>query len=158
MRTNSAGSQNGCLTGRQVAKVNDNQANKQPEREQFPKLFSLLDAVPYLAFSEVGKRNVCKRFYITEQTLEQCLRAYVRPGDEGTEQARRDADLQRVMGATPELLDTIGKAVTPRKRAAKQPTKAKGGAPHARGRRIRATRRRASRPVAARFTIPTPSR
>lgn len=127
MQTNSAGSQSGYLTGKQIAKDTKAQAVNISEREQFPKLFSLLDAVPYLAFSEVGKRNMCKRFKITEQTLEQCLRAYVRPGDEESEQAHRDADLQRVLTATPELLGTIGKAVAPRKRATKPPTKAKGG-------------------------------
>ena len=99
-------------------------------REAHPKLFCLLDAAPVLAFSEVGRRNVCRRFNISDETLEKCLRAYLRPGELENEQAQRDADLQHVTTVTPALLDAISKAVAPKKGAAKL-RKAKEG--HANG-------------------------
>lgn len=88
-----------------------NQAVNHLLRTEFPKVHLLLDCVPFLTFSVVGRRNICRRFNISEQTLDGCLNAYLRPGEAETEQARRDEDLQRVLKATPELLDTIGKAV-----------------------------------------------
>jgi hypothetical protein len=96
-------------------------------REAHPKLFYLLDAAPLLAFSEVGRGNICRRFQISEQMLDECLQHYLRPGEPETEQARCYADLQRVMTSRPELLDATDKVIVPRKRSAKQPANAKEG-------------------------------
>jgi len=74
-------------------------------RQQYPALFNLLDSCPFTAFSPIGKRNVCNRFRITEQTLEQVLLTYERPG-EPTEAERRAADLAH-------LLNVIEEAVRP---------------------------------------------
>lgn len=35
-----------------------------------------LEAVPYLAFSEIGRRNLCRRFYLTSEGLDAALAAY----------------------------------------------------------------------------------
>lgn len=79
-------------------------------RQQYPALFNLLDSCPFLAFSSVGKRNVCNRFHIAEQTLEQVLLTYVRIG-ELTESERRAADLAHL---------GIGKALTHKDRVSKK--------------------------------------
>jgi hypothetical protein len=67
-------------------------------RQQHSGLFNLLDSCPFLAFSPVGKRNVCNRFRITEQTLDQVLLTYVRPS-EPTEVERRAADFAHLLQA-----------------------------------------------------------
>ena len=59
-----------------------------PFRQQYPQLFSLLDATPIFAFSPTGIRNICNRFRISRQTLELALLAYTRP-DELTEEEER---------------------------------------------------------------------
>ncbi len=108
------------LTG---LKYTTNQAVNYLLRTEFPKVHLLFDCLPFLTFSVVGRRNICRRFNISEQTLDGCLNAYLRPGEAETEQARRDEDLQRVVSATPELLDTIGQAVAPKSQKRRRATK-----------------------------------
>lgn len=79
----------------------------QAVREAHPKLFYLLDAAPVLTFSKAGRENICRRFQISEQTLDYCLLHYLRPGEPETEQARRDADLQRVITNNADLLEPV---------------------------------------------------
>lgn len=93
------------LTGEAKYTAN-NQIVDQLSRTKFSKVHLMLDCLPFLSLSVVGRRNVCRRFNISDETLEECLLLYRRPGEPEDEQARRGEDLQRVITATPELLDT----------------------------------------------------
>lgn len=88
-------------------------------RQRYPQLFNLLDSVPFQAFSPVGKRNVSRRFHLTEQELEGVILTYERP-DEPTEAERRAADLAHLLGV-------IEAAVTPARKPTAQKGKAKKG-------------------------------
>jgi len=96
----------------------------QVHRQQYPRLFCLLDAVPFHAFSETGRANICRRFSVSDEELERCLLVYQHPGAPATEAERRALDMAA-------LLHVISEAVTPptKRGNRKAPTKkAKGGA------------------------------
>lgn len=84
--------------------------------QQYPKLWALLDACPVLAFSPVGINNICKRFHITEKTLEDCIQAFLSLTYTDTFQEWVAQDLALVTKPAPELLETIRKAITPKPR------------------------------------------
>ncbi|WP_133272467.1 hypothetical protein [Hymenobacter radiodurans] len=89
-----------------------------------PALYSLLQSVPVLAFSQTGVVNLSRRFHITAAELEGCIVAVL---GENLRQSRPEwnaQDLAQVTKPTPELLETIRKAVTPKPRR-KSITKAK---------------------------------
>jgi hypothetical protein len=90
-------------------------------RQQYPQLFNLLDSLPLLAFSPVGKSNVCRRFHLSEQELESVLLTYTRP-DAPTEAERRAADLLRLL----RVIEEVVVPTTVRKSAARKDKK--GGA------------------------------
>jgi hypothetical protein len=85
-------------------------------------LFAALDSYPHHAFSPEGRRNVCRRFRITDEQLEATLLAYEQPGEYASEAERRAADLARVLGA----IEAVVKPTPKRKAALKG--KQKGGA------------------------------
>jgi hypothetical protein len=72
-------------------------------RQQYPQLFNLLDSIPLLAFSPIGKSNVCRRFRLSEQELDSILLTYTRP-NALTEAERRAADLLRLLRVIEEVV------------------------------------------------------
>jgi hypothetical protein len=90
-------------------------------REENAKLFAALDSYPHHAFSPEGRRNVCRRFGISDEQLEATLLAYVRPGEYATEAERRAADLAHSLRA-------IEAVISPPKRKEAPKGKQKKGA------------------------------
>ena len=84
-------------------------------------LFAALDSYPHQAFSPEGRRNVCRRFRITDEQLEATLLAYERPGEYAGEAERRAAYLAQSLRA-------IEAVINPPKRKAAPKGKRKGGA------------------------------
>ncbi|OWP63504.1 hypothetical protein CDA63_09005 [Hymenobacter amundsenii] len=88
--------------------------------KKYPKVFYLLDAAPLFAFSESGLANICKRFGVSRETLEDCINTYLRPGESPDRDEHMAQDVARLLTVTPELLDTIAKAVGPKTRPRKK--------------------------------------
>ena len=91
-------------------------------RSRWPALHLALDSYPHHAFSPEGRRNVCRRFGITDGQLEATLLVYQRPGDYASEAECRAADLARVLGAIEAVVNPAPK------RKASPKGKRKGGA------------------------------
>lgn len=91
-------------------------------RSRWPALHLALDSYPHHAFSPEGRRNICRRFAITDEQLEATLLVYVRPGEYASEAERRAADLAQSLRA----IEVAVKPAPNRKRAPKG--KQKGGA------------------------------
>ena len=89
-------------------------------REENAKLFAALDSYPHHAFSPEGRRNVCRRFGITDGQLEATLLAYERPGEYASEAERRAACLAQ-------SLQAIEAVINPPKRKSALKGKQKGG-------------------------------
>jgi hypothetical protein len=47
-----------------------------------PALLVCLDAVPHFTFSETGRQNLCRRFYLSDAELSAVLVAYTPPAAE----------------------------------------------------------------------------
>ena len=75
-------------------------------RQANTKLFAALDSYPHHAFSPEGRRNVCRRFGITDEQLEATLLAYERPGDYASEAERRAACLAQSLQAIEAVINT----------------------------------------------------
>ena len=86
-------------------------------RAQWPALHLALDSYPHHAFSPGGRRNLCRRFGLTDEQLEGTLLAYERPGDYANEAERRAACLAQA-------LRVIEAVISPPKR---KPTTARKG-------------------------------
>ena len=84
-------------------------------REEDTKLFAALDSYPHHAFSPEGRRNVCRRFAITDAQLEATLLDYVRPGDYASETERRAADLVQSLQAIEAVINSPKRKTTARK-------------------------------------------
>ena len=89
-------------------------------RAQWSALFAALDSYPHHAFSPEGRRNVCRRFGITDGQLEATLLAYERPGEYASEAERRAACLAQ-------SLQAIEAVINPPKRKSALKGKQKGG-------------------------------
>ena len=92
-------------------------------RENNAKLFASLDAQPLHAYSPTGRRNMCRRFGLTDAELESALLNYERPG-ELSEAERRAANLA-------ESLRVIESVISPARRKTATKGKAKKGGANA---------------------------
>ena len=84
-------------------------------RKHWPTLFLALDSYPHHAFSNQGRRNLCKRHGIDDDQLEACLVAYVHP-DVLPEAERRAADLAHALRAIAAVIDPPKRKAAPRGR------------------------------------------
>lgn len=84
-------------------------------RQANTKLFAALDSYPHHAFSLEGRRNICRRFGITDEALEAALLVYVRPGDYATEAERRAAYLAQSLQAIDAVINPPKHKTTARK-------------------------------------------
>lgn len=78
-------------------------------------LFAALDSYPHHAFSPEGRRNVCRRFHINDEQLENTLLVYERPGEYASEAARRAACLAQSLQAIEAVINPPKRKVPARK-------------------------------------------
>ena len=85
-------------------------------RQANTKLFAALDSYPHHAFSPSGRRNICRRFRITDERLEATLLAYERPGGYASEAERRAACLAQSLQAIEAVINPPKRKPTTTKR------------------------------------------